>query len=116
MKYLVLIDVAEQVVSATEREACDVESAPLAPEHPMSGPYRAAHPLRPTAMATSVRVCDGRRFVTDGPFAATRAQLGGCVLIDAQELDEAIGIATRIPMARLCLRWRKKVTNPVDVQ
>jgi hypothetical protein len=51
-------------------------------------------------MATSVRVRDGRRLVTDGPFAETREQLGGYFLIDAKDLDEALGVAARIPMAR----------------
>src|SRR5262249_40785128 len=46
------------------------------------------------------RVRDGKQFVTDGPFTQTREQLGGYFLIDAQHLDEAIGIAARIPMAR----------------
>ena len=51
-------------------------------------------------MATSVRMRDGKRLVTDGPFAETREQLGGYFLIDAKNLDEAIAIAARIPMAR----------------
>jgi hypothetical protein len=51
-------------------------------------------------MATSVRVREGKRLVTDGPFAETREQLGGYFLIDAKNLDEAIGIAAKIPMAR----------------
>jgi hypothetical protein len=63
--------------------------------------YVAAAPLQPTATATSVRVRDGKRMVTDGPFAETREQLGGYFLIDARNLDEAIEIAGRIPGARL---------------
>ena len=51
-------------------------------------------------MATSVRVRDGKRLVTDGPFAETHEQLGGFFLVEAQDLDEAIGIAARIPGAR----------------
>ena len=51
-------------------------------------------------MATSVRVRDGKRLVTDGPFAETREQLGGYFLVEAKNLDEAIAIAARIPMAR----------------
>ena len=51
-------------------------------------------------MATSVRVRDGKRLVTDGPFAETREQLGGYFLIDAKNLDEALNVAARIPMAR----------------
>ncbi len=100
MKYLLLIYVDEHALSETEREACYVESTQLAHELKSSGQYLAANPLHPTAMATSVRVRDGKRFVTDGPFAETREQLGGYFLIDAKDLDEAIGIAARIPMAR----------------
>jgi hypothetical protein len=51
-------------------------------------------------MATSVRVRNGERFVTDGPFAETHEQLGGYFLIDAPDLDAAITIAARIPNAR----------------
>jgi hypothetical protein len=51
-------------------------------------------------MATSVRVREGKRSVTDGPFAETREQLGGYFLIEAENLDEAIAVAERIPMAR----------------
>ncbi len=59
-----------------------------------------AAPLQPTSTATSVRVRDGKRVVTDGPFAETREQLGGYFLVDARDLDEAIGIAARIPGSR----------------
>jgi hypothetical protein len=100
MKYMLLIYVDEQALSETERQACYVESTQLAHEIKSSGQYLAANPLRPTSMATSVRVRDGKRFVTDGPFAETREQLAGYFLIDAKDLDAAIGIAARIPMAR----------------
>src|SRR6266850_6789562 len=100
MKYMLLIYVDEQALSKTEREACYVESTQLAHEIKSSGQYLAANPLHPTSMATSVRVRDDKRFVTDGPFAETREQLGGYFLIDAKDLDAAIGIAARIPMAR----------------
>jgi hypothetical protein len=56
--------------------------------------------LHPTATATSIRTRDGKRLVTDGPFAETREQLGGYFLIDAKNLDEAIDIAGRIPAGR----------------
>jgi hypothetical protein len=100
MKYMLLIYVDEHALSETERQACYVESTQLAQEIKASGQYLAANPLHPTPMATSVRVRDGKRFVTDGPFAETREQLGGYFLIDAKDLDAAIGIAARIPMAR----------------
>ncbi len=100
MKYMLLIYLDEQALSESERQECYVESTELAHQIHSSGQYLAANPLQPTSMATSVRVRDGKRFVTDGPFAETREQLGGYFLIDAEDLDEAIGIAARIPMAR----------------
>jgi hypothetical protein len=100
MKYMLLIYFDEQALSETERQACYVESTQLAHEIKACGQYLGANPLHPTAMATTVRVRDGKRFVTDGPFAETREQLGGYFLIDAKHLDEAISIAARIPMAR----------------
>ena len=60
----------------------------------------AANPLEPTTTATSIRVRDGKRLVTDGPFAETHEQLGGYFLIEADNLDEATSIAARIPSAR----------------
>ena len=100
MKYMLLIYGDEQALSDTERQECYVESTQLAHDIKANGQYVAANPLHPTSMATSVRVRDGKRLVTDGPFAETREQLGGYFLIDAKNLDEAIAIAGRIPMAR----------------
>jgi hypothetical protein len=100
MKYMLLIYLDELALDEAEREACYVESTQLAQEIKSNGQYLAANPLYPTAAATSVRVREGRRLVTDGPFAETREQLGGYFLIDAADLDQAIGIAARIPMAR----------------
>jgi len=101
MKYMLLVYLDEQALSETERERCYVESAQLAQELNSSGQYVDASPLHPISTATSVRVRDGKRLVTDGPFAETREQLGGYYLIDARDLDEAIGIAERIPIASL---------------
>ena len=100
MKYMLLIYGDEQALTDTERQECYAESTQLAHDIQSNGQYVAANPLHPTAMATSVRVRDGKRLVTDGPFAETREQLGGYFLIDAKNLDEAITIAGRIPMAR----------------
>ena len=100
MKYMLLIYEDERALDETERELCYGESLQLVQELNTSGRYLAAAPLHPTSAATSVRVRDGKRFVTDGPFAETREQLGGYYLIDAKDLDEAIGIAARIPGAR----------------
>ena len=100
MKYMLLIYLDEQALSESERQECYAESTQLAHQIHASGQYLAANPLQPTAMATSVRVRNGKRLVTDGPFAETREQLGGYFLIEANNLDEALGIAARIPMAR----------------
>ena len=101
MKYLLLIYMEENAINQTEREHCYVESAQLARELHANGQFLSTAPLHPVATATSVRVRDGKKFVTDGPFAETREQLGGFFLIDAKDLDEAIAIAGRIPGARV---------------
>ena len=66
-----------------------------------SGHLRAGDALQPTHTATTVRVRDGKTLATDGPFAETREQLGGYYLVEAENLDEAIAIAARIPSARI---------------
>ena len=101
MKYMLLVYLDEQALSETEREHCYVESAQLTQQLNSTGQYLGASPLHPVATATSVRVRDGKRFVTDGPFAETREQIGGYFLIDAKNLDEAIDVAGRIPGARI---------------
>ena len=65
-----------------------------------SGKFKAGDPLQPVSTATSVRVRDGKTLTTDGPFAETKEQLGGYYLVDADDLDEAVAIAARIPTAR----------------
>ena len=100
MKYMLLVYLAEDAMSDSEREHCYVESAQLAQDLNASGKYLAASPLHPVATATSVQVRNGKRLVTDGPFAETREALGGYYLIDARDLDEAMSIAERIPGAK----------------
>ena len=109
MRYMLLIYGDEQALNETEREECYRESAQLAHEINSAGQFLATAPLHPTAMATSVQVRQGKRLVTDGPFAETREQLGGYFLIDARDLDEAIAIAERIPGAR----WGTVEIRPV---
>ena len=65
-----------------------------------SGNFVAGEALRPTSSATTVRVKDGKRLTTDGPFAETKEQLGGIYLVKAKNLDEAIAMASRIPAAQ----------------
>ena len=66
-----------------------------------SGHFKAGDGLQPTTTATTVRVRDGKMLTTDGPFAETREQLGGYYLVEAKDLDTALGIAARIPGARI---------------
>ncbi len=101
MKYMLLIYGDEHALSEAEREDCYRKSTQLAHRLDEAGQFIATAPLQLTASATSVRVRDGKRLVTDGPFAETREQLGGYFLIDAKDLDEAIAIAEQIPGARV---------------
>jgi len=101
MKYMLLIYSDEKnAITPAEREDCYVQSARLAREIHSTGHLLDASPLHPTSTATTVRIRDSRRVVTDGPFAETREQLGGYYLVNAENLDEAIRIAERIPAAK----------------
>jgi hypothetical protein len=101
MKYMMLIYMEDDALNEAEREHCYVESTELAYQLKSNGQYLGSSPLQPTSTATSVRVRDGKRLVTDGPFAETREHLGGYFMVEAGNLDEAIGIAGRIPGARV---------------
>lgn len=109
MKYMLLIYLDENGLSETERAACYQESAQYAVELSKRKQYLGAGPLHPTSTATSIRVRNNKRVVTDGPFAETREQLGGYFLIDAKDLDEAIEIAGQVPAGR----WGTVEIRPV---
>ena len=100
MKYMLLIYTDEKAWTDDEREQCYQESTALTRELHQRGQYVGASPLEPVATAVSVRVREGKPLVTDGPFAETREQLGGYVLVEAKDLNEALAIAARIPGAR----------------
>src|ERR1043165_2304457 len=100
MKYMLLVYLDEKALSEDERQKCYGESIELTYQLRSDGKYLAASPLHPTGTATSVRVREGKRLVTDGPFAETREQLGGYFLVDANNLDEALKIAERVPAAK----------------
>jgi hypothetical protein len=100
MKYMLLIYADENVWTEPERQECYGESAQLCQHLAQKGKYISASPLQSVATATSVRVREGKRMVTDGPFAETREQLGGYFMVEAKDLDEAIEIAGKIPGAR----------------
>src|SRR4051812_12860626 len=109
MKYMLLVYLDENALNEAERTDCYVKSARLAQEIHANGQFLDASPLHPTTTATSVRVRDGKKIVTDGPFAETREQLGGYYLIEGKNLDEAIRIAERIPGAK----WGTVEIRPV---
>ena len=109
MKYMLLIYGTEHEATAADREHCYKEAIQLADELKAKGQFLASSPLQPVTTATSVRVRDGKRLVTDGPFAETREQLGGYFLINANDLDEAIKIAGRIPASR----WGTVEVRPI---
>ena len=98
MKYLLLI--------YNEENPAGWEAMSEAEQQELIGKYRAvsalpntlgANQLQPAATATTVRVSDGQTLATDGPFAETKEVLGGYYLVEANDLDEAIGIAAKIP-------------------
>jgi hypothetical protein len=109
MKYMLLIYAEETALDDAEREKCYEESAQLCRDLDTRRQFVSANPLQPVATATSVRVRDGKAMITDGPFAETREQLGGYFLVDAENLDDAISIAQRIPGAR----WGTVEVRPV---
>jgi len=104
MKYMLLIHDDEKEwakMSDAERQKIYVEYGAFSAGLKAAGQYLAGSQLQPTSTATSVQVRDGKRLVTDGPFAETREQLGGYYLVEAQNLDEAIGWAAKIPSAKM---------------
>ena len=100
MQYMLLIYHNENELTEPERQDCYTESTKVVHDVHAAGQFLGAAPLHHTSTATSLRVRDGKRLITDGPFAETREQLGGFFLIKADDLDQAIGIAERLPMAK----------------
>ena len=100
MKYMLLIH-HEEALDESERSDLLQESIQLANQLHEKRQYLDAAPLQPVAVTTSVKVRDGKRIVTDGPFAETREQIGGYFLVEAKDQEEAIDIAGRIPGARI---------------
>lgn len=103
MKYMLLIHDDEKAwarIGEAERQRIMGEYRQFTEQVKTSGHYVGGSQLQATSAATSVRVRDGKRLVTDGPFAETSEQLGGYYLVEARDLDEAIALAARIPSAR----------------
>ena len=103
MKYMLLIyrdEPSWDKLGLAEQQKIYADTVELSKELTSRGQYLGGFPLHPSSSATSVRVRDGKRLVTDGPFAETREQLGGYKIIEVKDLDEAIAVAARIPLAR----------------
>jgi hypothetical protein len=103
MKYVCLVYLVEKdmnEMTKRESDACVDESLAYDNALRKSGHLIVAHALQPIEAATTIRVRNGKVSATDGPFAETKEQLGGFMLIDARDLNDAIQVATKIPMAR----------------
>jgi hypothetical protein len=103
MKYLCLVAFDEkelEALSKNESDALTDESLAYDDALRQSGHFLAAQALQSVQTATTVRVRNGKVSITDGPFAETNEQLGGFILIDASDLNDAIQVASKIPLAR----------------
>ncbi len=98
MQYLLLIYTNEMEIKFGD-PAMHAAYGAFTQDIVQKGQFKAGDALQPTSTATTVRVRDGKTLTTDGPFAETREQLAGYYLVEAKDLDEAIGIAARIPGA-----------------
>ncbi len=107
MKFMLLI---HQGAAPTPRSSDEWEGLSEDEQKAIYGAYRAINEtpgvspglqLQPPEAATTVRVQDGKTLITDGPFAETKEALGGYLLFEAEDLDAAIELASRIPAARM---------------
>ena len=104
MKYLCMVIVDEKKLNAlseSESQALDDESLSYDATLREGGHLIAAQALQSVTTATTVRVRNGKVSLTDGPFAETHEQMGGFILIEAADLNEAIRLASKIPVIRL---------------
>jgi len=112
MQYLLLIYGNEEYfgkLTEAERNGVMREYSEFTKSIAQSGHLRGGNELQPVARATTVRIRDKKRSVTDGPFAETKEQLGGYYLIEAKDLEEAISVAARIPS----VRWGAIEVRPI---
>jgi hypothetical protein len=104
MKYLLLVHIDEkmmQEMSESDGDALTAQSLDYDDGLRRSGHFIAAQALQPERTATTVRVRNGKLSTTDGPFAETKEQLGGFVMIEARDLNDALQVAAKLPMARV---------------
>jgi hypothetical protein len=102
MKYLCLVYGEEKVLDALSKDDMGVlvdESLAYDDVLRKSGHYLVSEALQPVEAAKTVRIRNRETFITDGPFAETKEQLLGFILIDARDLDEAVQVAAKIPLA-----------------
>ena len=103
MKYMLLIyddtRVWEKFSEAERQQGMELYNRFTA-EVKAGGHYVSSNQMQPASTATSVRHREGKRLVTDGPYAETREQLGGYYMIEAENLDQAIEIAAKVPSAQ----------------
>ncbi|MEK9141365.1 MAG: YciI family protein [Nitrospirota bacterium] len=103
MKYLCLVYVEEKILNSFpnhERLAISNEAMAYCDKLQKAGQLLAASPLHPVETATTVRIREGKTLTTDGPFAETKEQLGGFLMIDVPDLNDAIRVAAQFPAAR----------------
>jgi hypothetical protein len=100
MQYLLLIYENEAGRQNVDRSNMMAEYGKFTKSIIESGNFKAGDALQATSTATTVRVKDGKPITTHGPFAETREALMGYYLIDAKDLDQALGIAARVPSAK----------------
>jgi len=104
MKYLCLVYLEQRTMDAlspAEGVTLTRDSLGYDDDLRRSGHYITSNALQSPEAATTVRVRNGRISTTDGPFAETKEHLGGFILIDARDLNEAIQVAAGIPLAKL---------------
>jgi hypothetical protein len=104
VRYLCLVYVEEKALDALPKAELDAlvdESLDYDEVLRQGGHYVASNALQSVQTATTVRVRHGKVSTTDGPFAETKEQLGGFILIEARDLNDALRLAAKIPSARL---------------
>ncbi|MBZ5506677.1 MAG: YciI family protein [Acidobacteriia bacterium] len=104
MQYLLLIYHNEEQwenLPEPEKQKCYEGYRELRLDLEAKEKFKGANPLQPTSTATTVRLCNGKKLVTDGPFAETKEQLAGYILVEARDQDDASAIAARIPSAKM---------------
>jgi len=104
MKYLCLVHIDEPFMEAmpqNEGNTLTTECLDYDDQLRRSGHYIVSQAIQPVRTATIVRVRNGKLSTTDGPFVETKEQLGGFILIEARDLNDAIQVAANCPMARV---------------